>query len=64
MIIPPPKYDAEEPPVRDETREERIREYIAIEPWKCSVCGTVMFGHMTYCAYCKLRSGIITEKPR
>jgi uncharacterized OB-fold protein len=53
MIIPLPTHVERE--VSDDVLDYRwIREYwFDAVDWKCAVCGSVMFGRMTYCVYCR-----------
>lgn len=57
-FIPLPTYnepDETVPPVidSDESRNAWIRWYLDTPNWKCDACGSVMFGRVKYCIYCK-----------
>lgn len=57
MIIPLPNYYKEEPDIPPPRKTDflKIREYLNCENWKCQKCGSVMFGRVKYCVYCKAK---------
>jgi len=64
MIIPPPTYIEFETERREEGPVDfrKIQDYLKCENWTCDRCGTIMFGRVEYCVYCKLKFGLTIPK--
>jgi hypothetical protein len=60
VIIKPPSSEYELPIVkevipRNWEENRRIELFLNVKSWKCSECGTTMFGRVLACVYCKVR---------
>ena len=56
MIIPLPKYY--EPEVEltpNQASYKQVTDYLNVPNWKCQVCGSVMFGRVKSCVYCRYK---------
>jgi len=66
MIIPIPTQNEPEPfesTVIVDANYERIKKFLDVPDWKCTLCGAVMFGRMEYCINCKHTHKRHTPRP-
>lgn len=72
MIIPRPSYSEKEvtvtieAPVMEHINYLRAKNYFDTgmsTKWKCPKCKATMFGHLEFCAYCRIRYNIQTARP-